>query len=772
VIGHGEEGNFEVMWDILRSALRSIHEKNASKLSFEQLYRASYKIVLNKKGDKLYERVKEFEEQWFASQVMPTIRKLITSNLINITKGGIASITANERRLTGEAFLKGLHASWSDHIMTMNMTTDVLMYMDRVYCADYRKASIFTTAMGLFRDHIIRSSLSDVQMHTSDVLNSVILDQIGMERDGDVINKTLIRSCMHMLEGIYGTDEEVDDDKLYLTMFEPEFLENSRLFYNKECSLLLRDSDASTWLRQTRRRLAEEAARCQTTVSILTAPKIAKVVEEEMFSAHLSDFLQMEGSGIKAMIDNDRFEDLDILYQLISRVDATKAPLQKALQTQVVKLGTQINKTITETDFTAVQVAPEDGEAAEAPTEGGAANSKAPAKISATNAQTLAAIKWVEEVLRLKDKFDTMWGKCFNQDLQLQTALTKSFADFINLFDRSSEYVSLFIDENLKRGIKGKTEAEIDEVLDKAVTLIRYIQDKDFFERYYKKHLARRLLMSKSESADVEKAMITRMKMEIGSSFTQKLEGMFKDMQVSVELTTQYRDHMRDFQNTDRKIVDLSIQVLTTNNWPVEAVGSGSKAVEDGRENCTWPPQISTLQDSFKSFYLKERNGRRLTWLPQLGNADIKIVFPKVPGKETGPLSKVRRHELNCTTYAMIILLQFNNLADGASLTFEEIQEATNLPTHELSRQLYTLSVLPKAKVLSKSPDGRALPKAGDKFSFNISFSSKAIKIKQPVISGLMNNKVESEEERKKTEDTNDQHRGFYIDGAIVRIMK
>jgi cullin 3 len=760
------------MWDILRSALREIHEKNASKLSFEQLYRASYKIVLKKQGDRLYEHVKEFEEQWFASQVMPTIRKLITNNLVNITQGGIASTTANERRLTGEEFLKGLKASWEDHITVMNMTTDVLMYMDRVYCADNRKASIFTTAMGLFRDHILRSPLATTDAHimTADILNCVILDQIGMERDGDVINKHLLRSCIYMLEGLYETDEEVEHDKLYLTIFEPEFLKDSRSFYNRECNSLLRDTDASTWLRQTKRRLAEEEARCQTTVSLLTAPKIAKVVEQEMISAHLSEFLQMEGSGIKAMINNDRFEDLDALYQLISRVDPTKEPLKKALQLQVVDLGTEINKTITETDFTSVQAAPEDGEAAEAPIEGGAGKAKVPPKKSATNAHTLAAIKWVEEVLRLKDKFDTMWGKCFNQDLLLQTALTKSFADFINMFDRSSEYVSLFIDENLKRGIKGKTEAEIDVVLDKAVTLIRYIQDKDMFERYYKKHLARRLLMAKSESADVEKAMITRMKMEIGNAFTQKLEGMFKDMHMSRELTTQYRDHIRGLGDMDRKTIDLGIQVLTTNHWPVEAVGGSSK-LEEGRENCTWPSEINTLQESFKAFYLKERNGRMLTWLPYLGNADVKVVFPKVPGKESGPLSKLRRHELNCTTYAMIILLQFNDLPEGGSLTFEEIQAATNMPTNELSKQLYTLSVLPKAKVLSKTPDDRILPKAGDKFSFNTSFNSKAIKIKQPVISGLMN-KVESEEERKETEEKNDEMRGIIIDTVIVRIMK
>src|ERR1700709_2023154 len=99
--GRGREDDFETQWHILSSALREIHEKNASQLSFEQLYRASYKIVLKKQGSVLYERVKEYEEQWFGSQVMPAIRRLITNNLVNITLGSVSAATANERRLTG-----------------------------------------------------------------------------------------------------------------------------------------------------------------------------------------------------------------------------------------------------------------------------------------------------------------------------------------------------------------------------------------------------------------------------------------------------------------------------------------------------------------------------------------------------------------------------------------------------------------------------------------------------------------------------------------------
>jgi cullin 3 len=767
IIGHGDAGDFETQWDILRSALREIHTKNASTLSFEQIYRASYKIVLKKQGDKLYDRVKEFEEQWFGTVVMPKIRSLITTNLVNITLGGVSGITANERRMTGEEFLKGLKASWEDHITTMNMTTDVLMYMDRVYCSDNRKASIFTTSMGLFRDHILRSQLAATgsDLITFDILNSVILDMISMERDGDVINKAIIRSCIYMLEGLYESDEENESEKLYLTTFEPAFLNASRDFYQKECTALLRDSDASTWLRQTRKRLEEEETRTQTTISMLTSQKIAKVLEAEMISSHLSEFLAMEGSGIKAMIENDRYEDLTLLYQLISRVDSSKEPLKLALQTRVVELGSEINKTITNTDFSNVSGAADDGEAAE-----GADKSKAP-KQSATARQTAAAIRWVDEVLALKDKFDNMWKKCLDADLIIQTALTKSFSDFINLFPRCSEYVSLFIDDNLKRGIKGKTEAEIDEVLDKATTLLRYIQDKDMFERYYKKHLARRLLHGKSESADVEKQMISRMKLEIGNSFTTKLEGMFKDMTMSDDLTSGYRTHIQNLGDMDRKQIDLGVNVLTTNYWPMESMGGNNSRREDGTQiSCTWPNEIQLLQESFKAFYLKERNGRMLTWLGFLGSADIRCAFPKIPGKD-GVLGRERRHEINVPTYGMVILLLFNDVPEGQTLSFEEIQERTNIPTQDLARMLYTLSVLPKAKVLTKDPANKELPKPGDKFGFNTCFTSKAVKIKAPVMVGAIN-KVEGDEERKETEDRNDEHRGNVIDTVIVRIMK
>ena len=49
--------------------------------------------------------------------------------------------------------------------------------------------------------------------------------------------------------------------------------------------------------------------------------------------------------------------------------------------------------------------------------------------------------------------------------------------------------MSLYIDDKLKKGVKGLTEAEVEILLDKSMVMFRFLQEKDVFEKYYKQHL-------------------------------------------------------------------------------------------------------------------------------------------------------------------------------------------------------------------------------------------------------------------------------------------
>lgn len=133
----GADVDFDTTWSVLENAFREIHTKNASKLSFEELYRNAYKIVLKKRGADLYNNVAEFEARWLADNVRTGVVQQLTTPLMLLTEetGGRALTGNAERRTAGEGFLRQLKQSWEDHQVCMGMLTDVLMYMVSVRTA-------------------------------------------------------------------------------------------------------------------------------------------------------------------------------------------------------------------------------------------------------------------------------------------------------------------------------------------------------------------------------------------------------------------------------------------------------------------------------------------------------------------------------------------------------------------------------------------------------------------------------------------------------------
>jgi len=152
----------------------------------------------------------------------------------------------------------------------------------------------------------------------------------------------------------------------------------------------------------------------------------------------------------------------------------------------------------------------------------------------------------------------------------------------------------------LKKGLKGVTEEEAEQFLDKAIMLFRFVEDKDVFERYYKNHLAKRLLAKRSISDDTERNMIAKLKAECGYQFTSKLEGMFTDMRLSDDLMTSFKE----YSNSHPTQVDLQVTVLTMTFWPLPSIPA----------KCNLPPEVLQSISVFQNFYYARHTGRRLTW--------------------------------------------------------------------------------------------------------------------------------------------------------------
>ena len=501
---------------------------------------------------------------------------------------------------------------------------------------------------------------------------------------------------------------------------------------------MLDNNDAAQYLRHVERRFMEEEARVAVYLSSQTDRPLSKLLENCLLSHHLKTILDMSGSGIVTMLDEDRVEDLARMYRLFWRVSAGADVMKLGLKSYVGVRGREINEQMSSTVKGATANAKDD-EGGDTSTLKGGSNSAA---TTASTPQAQVALKWVEDVLAFKNKFDHIWSVSFQEDKGCETSINEAFETFVNSNPRAPEFISLFIDENLKKGLKGKTEEEVEETLNRTITVFRFLHEKDVFERYYKGHLAKRLLQGRSVSDDAERGMMAKLKIECGHGYVQKLQGMLNDMKVSEETMGLFNDSI---QKSRRPMpFDISVNVLTSTYWPISAQA----------QPCSMAPSMVEARLAFERFYQSRHSGRLLTWHPNHGSADVRVQF------------KARKHELNVSTYALVILLLFENVEDGEKLSWQSIQSSTGISEQELNRTLQSLACA-KYKILIKEPKGREVAKE-DRFAFNDGFQCNLARIKIAQIAA----RVETATERKETTEKVEEERKNQVEACVVRVMK
>uniref|UniRef100_A0A2P2MAG6 Cullin family profile domain-containing protein n=1 Tax=Rhizophora mucronata TaxID=61149 RepID=A0A2P2MAG6_RHIMU len=648
-------------WKILEHAIHEIYNHNASGLSFEELYRNAYNMVLHKFGERLY------------SGLVATM----TLHLKEISK----SIEASQ----GDSFLEELNRKWNDHNKALQMIRDILMYMDRTYIPSTHKTPVHELGLNLWRDNIIHSS--KIQMR----LLNTLLELVYRERTGEVIDRGLMRNVIKMLMDL--------GSSVYQEDFEKPFLDVSAEFYGGESQKFIECSDCGEYLKKAEKCLNEEIERVTHYLDAKSEVKITNVVEKEMIANHMLRLVHMENSGVVHMLLDDKYEDLGRMYNLFRRVPNGLSTIQEVMTAHLRETGRRL---VTD-----------------------------PEKLK-------DPVEFVQRLLDQKDKNDCIINSAFNNDKTFQNALNSSFEYFINLNARSPEFISLFVDDKLRKGLKGVSEEDMEIILDKVMMLFRYLQEKDVFEKYYKQHLAKRLLSGKTVSDDAERSLIIKLKTECGYQFTSKLEGMFTDMKTS-------QDTMQGFYASHPELGDgptLVVQVLTTGSWPTQP-----------SVTCNLPTEMSALCEKFKSYYLGTHTGRRLSWQTNMGTADIKATF-----------GKGQKHELNVSTYQMCILMLFNN-AD--QLSYKEIEQAIGIPAADLKRSLQSMACVKGKNVLRKEPMSKDIGEE-DAFCVNDKFASKFYKVKI----GTVVAQKESEPEKQETRQRVEEDRKPQIEAAIVRIMK
>ncbi|CAK8698385.1 unnamed protein product [Clavelina lepadiformis] len=682
------------IWDLLKKAIQEIQKKNNGGLSFEELYRNAYTMVLHKYGEKLYNGLREVVTEHLTQKVRIDVLKSLNNN-----------------------FLQTLNAAWDDHQTCMVMIRDILMYMDRVYVSQNNVDSVYNLGLKIFRDQVIRQA--EIREH----LKAMLLDLVARERRGEVVDRGAVRNACMMLMTV-----SLDNRDVYEEEFEKACLQQSAEFYMLESHKFLAENSASVYIKKVEARIDEEAERARHYLDPSTEPEMIAVLERELIQKHMKTIVEMENSGAVHMLKHDKKDDLLCMYKLFARVPQGLETLRDCASRYLREVG----KSLVE--------------------EGG----------------QKSVIEYVQNLLDLKDRMEGFYKYSFKSDSLFKKMICSDFEWFVNLNPKSPEYLSLFIDDKLKKGIKMLSEQQVEVVLDKTMALFRFLQEKDVFQRYYKQHLARRLLTNKSISDDSENTMITKLQTECGCEFTKKLVVMFKDMQVSATTNEEFKKHV---QNTATSLqgVDLTVQVLTTMCWPTQA----------SSPTCSIPHAPRHAFDVFRRFYLGKHEGRQLTLQHHRGYADLNASFyPQQKtqsnsssstslnnGGDSTEKQSTRKHILQVSTFQMCILMLFNN---REKWLFEDMQQETEIPAKELARALQSLACgKQNQRVLSKEPKGKEIEK-GDTFTVNDNFTSKLHRVKIQSVA----QKQESEPERKETRSKVQEDRRHEIEAAIVRIMK
>ncbi|CAF1000203.1 unnamed protein product [Didymodactylos carnosus] len=622
--------------------------------------------------------------------------------------------------LQGEAALSFYTDHWEKYQFSSRVLHGFCSYLNRHWVRREYEAGrkniyeIFTLSMTIWHEVYFKPLNNQV--------TSACLKLIQNERNNEVINSRLIAGVIQSYVALGFSDDAASTSNtrmttptlnVYKEYFENQFLIDTEHYYKLEAANFLMSNSVTDYLKKVEARLNEEVHRVSSYLNPSTLNPLIKKCEDVL----IRDQLETIYAECKALLNDEKNSDLARLFKLVSRVPNANNELKKIVEEHIYTKGMEA--------------------------------------IQAVSAQAVNDPKiYVQTILDIHKKFMSLVQEAFGGEQGFTAALDKACGKFINNnavtvsaggTQKSPELLARYCDSLLRKGTKTADETDLEEILNQIMVVFNYIEDKDVYQKFYGKMLAKRLVGQLSASDDSEESMISKLKQACGYEYTSKLQRMFQDIGVSKNLIDQHRTWCEG--KRIRETLDFSIMVLSSNSWPFSAPPAFNL-----------PTELKPTFDSFTEFYAAQHSGRKLTWLHQHSKGELQTSYLK------------QKFTLQVSTYQMVILLLFNK---SLEYTVEKIQDKTQIKVDTLYPVLWLLL---KLKVLEcPSISGDELEeelKDSDIKKEHIIKLSNDYKNKKIRVNLNMPLKSEVKQDLEGVHRTIDEDRKMVIQAAIVRTMK
>ena len=571
-----------------------------------------------------------------------------------------------------EALLTYYIREWDRYTFAGAFTNHLFKYLNRHWVkreVDEGKKDVYD----IYTLHLVQWRKVFFMKVEENVMKAV-LNMVHKQRNGETIEQGQIKSIVDSFVslGLDETDSTKSTLDVYRFHFEKPFLRATHVFYEQESANFVSENSVVEYMKKAEIRLEEEKNR----VGLYLHPDIMnplmKTCLEVLVTAH-SSLLRDE---FQVLLDGDRQEDLARMYRLLARISNGLEPLRTKFEAHVRKEGlAAIDKVVTDGDNVDPKV-------------------------------------YVEALLEVHTRYQFLVDQAFGGESEFVRSLDNACKDFVNRnkacktgSTKSPELLAKYTDGLLKKTSKSAEEAELENMLVQVMTVFKYIEDKDVFQKFYSRMLAKRLVHSSSASDDAETSMISKLKEACGFEYTNKLQRMFQDIQISKDLTTSFKDWQATILDDQdlKKAVDPTYNILGAGFWPLQAPGT----------NFIPPQEIVKTYERFQKFYFDKHNGRKLTWLWHTCKGEMKANYiknTKVP------------YTFQVSTYQIAVLLLFN---DSETVTYDDMQKATAVSPETLDPNV---AIMVKAKVILPSPEN-GKPESGTTYSLNYNFKNKKVKV-------------------------------------------